>query len=854
MANDLSVIPRQFAPQNVDLGGTHAFSRIQSALTDLSDYAAGKASDLFAEDAAAKGKQLALSQQGNPQELKPGVNKATAAFNNAYNEMTAGLLSVRLNELIVNNLNTKSDPKTLGPRSIADLNALNNSTWLGFQSEIPKNMQADMEYAYIQANAKSLEMLGNTVSSFNAANIKKDVDIVGKSSKAKYAATILSGDKKQEREALDGVLHWLDNAATLGGMTDIQREDELRQIQDIAVDAHVKRGMMETLESKGEAGLTSYITNILNSPPEKLGVTPEQKQIMIESALKYNTQLTNQMNVASTQGYNNIVLDSINNPGSITSIEQLNQRISDQAQKGYPLSQAQQIQLASKVLGKNKEASKRAQNNAEINDLVSSGDIGIVNVTTGHMNDYWEDSVKVATARVKELENNGEIAPGSVPGWQIEAQAAVNVQRDIPALTERIEARLNGPDSGNIEKGIRQYSFLKTNNPLALQGLNPKTDAFARTILYKAKDVTDSISIQKIIAEAKEGVLDARQEVVDARIAAYKADAKKNPGMIDNEIRAAIGISRGLFSDYAFQQPIPDLQRARYNSILETNIPLFETKDRQLAFLKTAEEFKNIYKLDPGYAPKGMSVSNAISNLPWSKTTGPMNSNQVAQSISQIIALNNKFPGKTGFTIEPSDKMPLFPEKVTQTQKLEKNFAPNGHWAKIDGVDRKIYLISPNYASTNPFAPNAYQVYWGDTGKDGKSPEAIRPLTSLNTKKLPNGTDQVSMGPALVTIYPPNIYIPDLYKKQQNTMAESGISNAALKAINSANPTKLSDFFKGFTEDAALENAAKVLLKKNDKVKKELPSKSQAIQEQFETEKRIREELAKIQSNKKGGQ
>ena len=85
-------------------------------------------------------------------------------------------------------------------------------------------------------------------------------------------------------------------------------------------------------------------------------------------------------------------------------------------------------------------------------------------------------------------------------------------------------------------------------------------------------------------------------------------------------------------------------------------------------------------------------------------------------------------------------------------------------------------------------------------------------------------------------------------------MAESGISNAALKAINSANPTKLSDFFKGFTEDAALENAAKVLLKKNDKVKKELPSKSQAIQEQFETEKRIREELAKIQSNKKGGQ
>jgi len=849
MANDLSAIPRQFAHQNIDLGGTNAFSRIQAALTDLSDYAAGQATDIFVAEAASKGKQLALSQRGNPQKLAPGVNRATSAFNNAYNEMTAGLLSTRLNELILNNLNTKSDPNTLGPRSIADLNALNNSTWLGFQSEIPKNMQADMEYAFTQANAKSLEMMSSTVSSFNAANIKKDIDIVGKSSKAKYAATILSGDKKQEKQALDSVLNWLNNASRLSGMTEIQREDELRQIQDIAVDAHVHRGMADALGSKGEQGLTSYIVNVLNSSPEQLGVTPEQKQIMVESALKYNTQLTNQMSVASSQGYNNIVLESINNPGSITSIQHLNSKISEQEQKGNPLSQTQQIQLASKVLGKNKAESKRAASNAEINESVSSGDISIVNFTSGQMNDYWEDSVKVATERVKALEESGEINSGSIPGWQIEVQAAVNVQRDVPALTERINARLTGPNSDNIQQGIRQYSFLKTNNPLALKGLDAKTAAFAETILDKAKNVTDTETIQKIIAEAKEGVLDARQDVVDARIASYKAYAKKAPNAVSNEIRAAIGISRGLLSDYAFQQPIPDLQRARYNSILETNIPLFEEKDRQLAFKKTAEEFKNIYKLDPGFAPAGMSVSNAISNLPWSKTTGPMNSNQVAQSISQIIELNNKFTGKTGFTIEASSKMPLFPGKVTQTQKLEQNFAPKGHWAKIDGIDRKIYLISPNYASTNPFAPNAYQIYWGDTGKDGKSQEAIRPLTSLNTKKLPNGKDQTSMGPALVTIYPPNIYIPDLYKKQQNTMAESGINNAALKALDSANPIKLKDFFKGFySEDAALKNAANLTNQKNQKIKKELPSKSQAIQEQFESEKMIREELVKIKT------
>lgn len=845
MANDLNVIPRQFAPQNVDLGGTHAFSRIQSALTDLSDYAAGKASDLFAEDAAAKGKQLALSQQGNPQELKPGVNKATAAFNNAYNEMTAGLLSVRLNELIVNNLNTKSDPKTLGPRSIADLNALNNSTWLGFQSEIPKNMQADMEYAYIQANAKSLEIMGNTVSSFNAANIKKDVDVVGKSSKAKYAATILSGDKKQEKEALDGVLKWLDNAAQLSGMTPIQKEDEIRQIQDIAIDAHVHRDMMEAAINGGEEGVAAYIIKVMNSTPEQLGVTPEQKQIISESALKYNTQIANQMNIGSTQGYNNIVLEAVNNPGSITSLPQLNQKISEQAQKGFPLTQAQQIQLNAKILGKNKEASKRAQTNAEINSSVSSGDIGIVNYTTGEINNYWEDVFKASVEQVKEMEANGTVQPGQIKPWQMEVQSAVNIQRDVPALTARIEARLTGPNTNNIQDGIRQYSFLKTNNPLALSGLSPKIDAFATTILEKAQNVTDPVTIERIIADAKEGVLNADQDVVDARVKAYRAFAIKNPNSVDKQIRGALGLKSGFL--FSSSDPIPDFQRARYNRILETNVPLYETKDMQLAFKKTTEEFNNIYKKDPGFAPANMTVSNAISNLPWSKTTGPMNSNQVSQAISQIIDVNSKFPGKTGFTLEPSSKMPKFPSSVKETDKLGKQFAPNGHWMKINGVDRKIYLMSPNYSTTNPFAANAYQVYWGDTGADGKSKEAIRPLTSLITKKLPNGKEVTSMGPALVTIYPPNIYIPNLYKKQQNTAASTGFDTAAFASVDQANPIKLRDFFAGsISEDAALVNAAKIISKKNKIINKEAPTKSKEVKAKFEDERLVREELERI--------
>lgn len=848
MANDLTAIPRQFAPQNVDLGGTHAFSRIQSALTDLSDYTAGKASDLFAEDAAAKGKQLALSQQGNPQELKPGVNKATAAFNNAYNEMTAGLLSVRLNELIVNNLNTKSDPKNLkmsGPRAIAELNALNNSTWLGFQSEIPKNMQADMEYAFIQANAKSLEIMGNTVSSFNAANIKKDVDVVGKRSKAKYAATILTGDKKQEKEALNGVLKWLDNAAQLSGMTAIQKEDEIRQIQDIAIDAHVHRDMMEAAINGGEEGVAAYIIKVMNSTPEQLGVTPEQKQIISESALKYNTQIANQMNVGSTQGYNNIVLESVNNPGSITSLPQLNQKISEQAQKGFPLTQAQQIQLNAKILGKNKEASKRAQTNAEINSSVSSGDIGIVNYTTGEINNYWEDVFKASVEQVKEMEANGTIKPGQIKPWQMEVQSAVNIQRDVPALTARIEARLTGPNTNNIQDGIRQYSFLKTNNPLALSGLSPKIDAFATTILEKAQNVTDPVTIERIIAEAKEGVLNADQDVVDARVKAYRAFAIKNPNSVDKQIRGALGLKSGFL--FSSSDPIPDFQRARYNRILETNVPLYETKDMQLAFKKTNEEFKNIYKYDPGFAPPGMTVSNAITNLPWSKTTGPMNSNQVVQAITEIVETNKKFPGKTGFDLDYSDKMQKFPERISEKDKLEKTFAPNGHWMKVKGIDRRTWLVSPNYSSTNPYAPNVYQVYWEDTGEDGKSKGVPRPLTTVITKTLPNGKQETSMGPALVTIYPPNDYIPNLYKKQQNTAASIGFDAAAFKTVDQANPIRLRDFFAGsISEDAALVNAAKIISKKNKVINKAAPKKSKEVQAKFEDERLVREELERI--------
>ena len=842
MANDLKVIQRQIIPQAIDLGGSNAFSRIQGALTELADYTSGKAVEIFTEQAAQKGKELALEKRGIPQDLTMGINAATKAYNNAYHEMTAGLLSVRLNELLGKNLSLKSDPKTLGKNSLGDLNALNNATWLGFQSEIPKSMQADMEYSFIQGSQKTLDMLGSTLSKFNDDKIKAEMKIVGDRAKAEYAATILTGNKQQESQALSEVMRWINNSATLNGMSDIQKQDQLRQIQDIAIDGHVHREMMEAVIKDGEPGLSQYITKVVNSTPEQLGITPAQKQIMVESALKYNTDITKQMNVASTQGYNNIVLESIYNPGSITSLQQLNAKIDEQAQKGFPLSQNQQIQVASKVLGKNKAEAKRAQTNAQINESVSSGDIDIVNYTNTEINHYWEDILKGSMDKVAQMESDGTLNPGQTKLWQMEAQSAVNIQRDVPALTARLEARLTGPNSNNVQDGIRQYSFLKTNNPQALKGLSPKIDAFTSTILEKAQNVTDPVTIERIIAEAREGVLNADQDVVEARINSYRAFAKKSPNAVDNEIRAALGISRGIFSDFAFKQPIPDFQRARYNRILETNIPLYEEKDRQLAFKKTNEEFNNIYKKDPGFAPANMSVSNAISNLPWSKTTGPMNSNQVSQAISQLIDVNAKFPGKTGFTIEASSKMPKFPASVSEKDKLEKNFAPNGHWIKFNGIDVRAYAMSPNYSSTNPYAPNAYQIFIGYTGADGKSPEVIRPLTSINTKKLPNGKEVSSMGSALITIYPPNIYIPTLYKHQQNTSAATGFDAAAFNVVDQANPIRLRDFFAGSSsEDASLANAAKLLSAKNKKVAKEVPSKSKAIEEQFEAERLVRE-------------
>ena len=852
MANDLKVIPRNFIAQPMDLGGSHAFSRIQSALTELSDYASGKATELFTEQAAQKGKQLALEKKGIPQDLRPGINEATKAYNNAYNEMTAGILSTKLEGLLSANLAKKSNPATLGPGSVAELNALNNSTWLGFQSEIPKNMQTDMEYAYIQANEKTLGILGNTLSKVNQENITADMKIVGDRAKLDYGAAILTGDKSQEREALANVMNWLDNSATLNGMTEIQKQDQIRQVQDIAIDSHVHRDMMEAVINGGEEGLAAYIVKVMASTPEQLGVTPAQKQIMSESALKYNTLLANQMNVASTQGFNNIALEWVNNPGSITSTQQLNQKISDQAQKGFPITQNQQIQLVSKIFGKNKAASKRAQTNAEINESVSSGDIGIVNYSSGDINNYWEDLLKGSMEKVQQMEADGSLKPGEAKLWQMEVQSALNIQREVPALTSRIEARLTGPNTNNIQDGIRQYSFAKTNNPLLLSGLSPKTDAFARTILDKAQNVTDPVTIERIIAEAKEGVLNADQDVVNARNTSYKDYIRKHPTTVDKQIRGALGLPQGFIFTRAGN--IPDYQRARYNRILETNIPLFEQKDMELAFKKTNEEFQNIYKYDPGFAPPGMTVSNAITNLPWSKTTGPMNSNQVVQAITQIVETNKKFPGKTGFDLDYSDKMQKFPERISEKDKLEKTFAPNGHWMKVKGIDRRTWLVSPNYSSTNPYAPNVYQVYWEDTGEDGKSKGVPRPLTTVITKTLPNGKQETSMGPALVTIYPPNDYIPNLFKKQQNSAAAIGFDQSAFNVVNEASPITLKDFFKGVVkgEDAVLQAALKKETERSKKTKKELPAKSKAIQQNFEDERLVREELERIK--REGGQ
>jgi len=274
MANDLKVIPKQFITQPMDLGRTDAFSRLQSSLTQLSDYAAGEAGKIFLDEAKKKGEKKAFSNIGKPQKSAPGLTGATKAENEAYLSATSKLLSVNLNSLLTRNTEYVTENlEKLGQRALPKLAALNNATMEGFESQVPDELKHDMQYQFILGQEKTMAYMMTKVSAFNNKKAAESFTATFTSDLKNVTETIFSGDQQGAEEAYAHAKKTIQDYKTLGKISEVQEQQFNSQLSFAVSDARAVSGFLRA-RAQGSDAEAEYLHDAATEQPT--GVSREQ--------------------------------------------------------------------------------------------------------------------------------------------------------------------------------------------------------------------------------------------------------------------------------------------------------------------------------------------------------------------------------------------------------------------------------------------------------------------------------------------------------------------------------------------------------------------------------------------------
>jgi hypothetical protein len=789
MTKELQTIQRQVIEKSIGLPRNTAFAGIQQGFDKLATVGTFAAEQIAVKQAGIEGAELAREKPGEVRKLAPGLTNATKAFNNSFNDVQTSLAVMGGADLMSKKLIDVSSPGRLNPKSIKDYNVIADGIIEGVLAGTNPENRADVALKLYAHKISNLEKLSNAVLALDKKNITEGLNLAFSDSLNNLRATIVSGSKQDQQLALAEADKNIKNYSNLQNITNAEKTKLERAKQQTIINATLEKEYTDAIVSSGESGGVRYITDFIAS--EQKEMTFVQKEQAKDFLLTLNTKLNKELNVSSTQAFSEIKSEYLDDPSSIPDLQTLDKKILEKSESGLPMNMAQQNQLKTMVQSANVAAAKRSATNASIIKAIEGKSTDIVDFSDKEMNDFFSDAVSAQKATRDNAIAAGDIpADRAPPDWQVEANVAALSPVPIKAMTERLNAKLTNRNLNSLEEGIRQYSFLTDANEEALSGLPDKVTAFADTMLLDIRNSPPDRDLSRIFDENKAAILDADDAVVATRVDNHKQEVKNNPKQNDRNIRKAFNISGGIFSN----GDIPDDMRVTYNRLLSRNAKLYETKNYQLAVDKTIKQLGQIYKESPDFAPVGRPVPNPVEKLPF-YNIGNGVPNQGANIINQAIQASEDFPDDMPVKFSRSDKMPEMPETLSDEQKFDENFAPNGYWINYEGaggkkIETRVYSISPNFNKTDPFNPNVYQQFYGWKGEDGKDKEELRPMKTVQVQ--PDGSAQ--LGITMSTYFPPNIYMPAMMAKIDNERAEAGLESSALERIYKQNPIKLKDF------------------------------------------------------------
>lgn len=538
----------------------------------------------------------------------------------------------------------------------------------------------------------------------------------------------------------------------------ISQEDYLKNRENLiqlGINGKLQYEYEKALTEGGERAGVKYIENFWNT---ELNMTQAQKDAALKSLIEVRGQNKSAELQVGQAGFRD-VMSAITSETPPANEAELQTLIDNAAERGFPLNEYQAYKALQAFRKSQNKKNTRIQNNILIAKEIASGDTNaLINRSASEIDSFYIDTRKQLMEQAQEqtqsLGTEGQKIMAQRAPWMIGATIASQTPVPIPQWQDEIHSQIVSSNPEDNLAAVSAYNFVAKQNPRAIDGISSKDQSFLRAINSDLQNT--SLTKQEIIDKYKDTILNVDPKVQENRVAAYKEIIKDNPGLPDSIAKKAFGKN----IDNKLLQPGADLYAAAQNAF-EREYML--TGDKNQAVSNAVSYLK-----DNGgkslFAPKGEPVWNPPENLPFYEF-GNIVRNQATKYLREAVDGATKHPGKLPYTLEWSDKMPEFPPSVSQEDLFKNEYDKGEWWLKINGTDRRVYFISPNYNQANSFAETKYQVMYE---KDGY----LHNLMTVGPTLGPDGQIDMRANTSLMTFLAPNQLTPDLVKSMQEESAQ----------------------------------------------------------------------------------
>lgn len=604
-------------------------------------------------------------------------------------------------------------------------------------------------------------------------------------------------------------------------------KDELLQI---GINGKLQHDYLKALD-KGEREGAKFIEDFYKT---ETNMTSEQKDKALQSIVAIRAQERTANQQIGQAGFRD-VMDFITSPNAPKTEGELDAFIQASAERGYPLNEYQEYKAVQAWRKTQKTNNKRAEKNIEISKLNATGDVnGLINQSSTDLDNWYIDTKKYVSEQVAQEAQEQESLSGKVmgqrPEWMIGASIAAQTPVPISQWQDEISSQLGSKNVDDILSAVSAYNYVASQDKRAVKGISEKDKSFIQAVTNDLERTT--LTPQEIIEKYRDSILNVDPKVKENREAAYKDIIKNNPSLPQDIAKKAFGTKIGN----TLKQPSAELYAAAQGAF-EREYSLSGDKNQAV---------KNVvdYLKDNGgesvFAPSSEPVWNPPENLPF-YDFGNIVRNQATKYLKESVLQAQKNPSKLPYSVEWSKKMPEFPDSVSEEDMFKGKYDKGEWWLNINGTDRRVYFISPNYNQANSFAETQYQVMFE---KDGYLHNLLTITPTLNN----SGEVVTGAGNSLMTFKSPDQLTPNLVAKMQRESAQ-GAKNKYIEK-QTAFP---SGFFEPDVSDVQEYLEKHGTEEKKKKAIKVIEEQNKDIGTKIEREK-LRRQQAKTEQIIKGGQ